>query len=252
MEGTTLDSLSLAEHQEGNRRENAIFLGGLFSAGGRIAFNVENQTKEVAGVVRKYAYAYPIVTINNDEVTVRKLVDMFGGKKSGPDSKGYYRWYVKSNEAVDVSQYLKKSCPTREEVIAAFELWEHSALEDRLQIARECNAGDSKRNEQVSSDAYMELVKDPMFLAGVFTARGLLYRRPTHNEGFKPPILQLSSENKALLNALKSEYTGAMTNPTRKTVTLSFGYEVTERLLAKVKEYPIIPFTPKFVEEDAA
>jgi hypothetical protein len=69
MEGTTLGSFSLAEHQEANRRENAIFLGGIFSAGGRIAFNVENQTKEVAGVVRNYAYAYPILTINNDEVT---------------------------------------------------------------------------------------------------------------------------------------------------------------------------------------
>ena len=69
------------EKQERERRDRAAFLGGIFAAGGRISFNIENQTRIVAGVERVYNYAYPIIKFSDENTDkMIKLKELFGGK----------------------------------------------------------------------------------------------------------------------------------------------------------------------------
>jgi hypothetical protein len=98
-----------------------------------MAINTEQSKKTVGGVAREYTYAYPVIAFNSDnESVINGLVEKFGGKKTKSGKFESYRWSLKSNDAVDLALSMKGAVPYREEAIAAFELWEHSDLEERL------------------------------------------------------------------------------------------------------------------------
>lgn len=58
-----------SEAKEANIQQLAPFLGGLFSIGGRMGFNTENQIKRLKAGETQYTYAYPVITYNDNRKT---------------------------------------------------------------------------------------------------------------------------------------------------------------------------------------
>jgi len=225
------------EQQEQERRDRAAFLGGIFAAGGRMAFNFKNQTKSHAGIERKYSYAYPVITFADaNSKKIDKLKEMFGGrvKVKHKDEKSF-TWYLQSGNTVEFARALLGFCPNREEMIMAFENWENVNVEEQLRVAK-----DFKNTEVPKAEDYKNLVRNPQFLAGVLTARGGLsnaFRRGSPRE----TVLFFSSTNKQLAMALKQEYGAGIMPVGEKSNQTTFGEAATTRILELIQDHLLVP-----------
>lgn len=168
---------------------------------------------------------------------------MFGGRTLAEKNVNSYRWYIKSEDAVELAVFIQDYSPSRAEAIAAFQNWINTEdLAERVVIAREFN--EAARTEQTSAlkEKYKDLVKNPLFVAGIFESRGLLFSRKRGDQTLDPVII-INSENVQLLEAIKEKYGGGISLATDNSRTLSIGREATKAVLQIITPHLISPIS---------
>lgn len=244
IEGKTTDQTAALEAKEQNAVRFAPFLGGFFSTGGRMGFNIENQKKRLKGSGEvQYTYAYPIISYNDNRKTkIERLRNLFGGRTLPPEGESH-RWYIKSEEAVELAISMKDYSPSRAETIAGFENWVHAEdLADRVTIAREVNQAIRTKQMRVHKGAYNDLVENPLFLAGVFESRGFLYNRSKGDHALEP-VIEINSENVQLLEAIKERYGGGISVATENSRCLTIGRAATRGILQSITPHLLSPLS---------
>ncbi|MBU3956675.1 hypothetical protein KKI19_00115, partial [Patescibacteria group bacterium] len=92
----------------------------------------------------------------------------------------------------------------------------------------------------VPIEEYRKLVAMPRFLAGVFEARGTLYKNIRSDNPFNSPILAIHSQNYNLLCAIKEKYGGGISNTLRKkdkSLTYVLGKHQSQKFLKEIRPY---------------
>ena len=229
----------------------APFLGGLFSAGGRVNLDIVNEvSKKVlkSGETRLYhkTVVHPVMMYNDSrESKIERLKEVFGGGTFGEKSSHTFRWYQHKKEAAKLAALMKNLCPSRLEAIIALQNWANTEdPEGQLVIARELREQTGGKPTPVPEEAYMPLVNNPSFMAGVFESRGLLYR-VKHENPTEGDSIAIASSNESLLNAIKNRWGGHIqrTNEKDRLITISrtgtrtFLQAITPYLLSSLSEY---------------
>lgn len=243
-----------SEIKEPDKMQPAPFLGGLFSAGGLMGFQIENHKRQLkGGEETQHIYAYPVITYNdNHEAKIDRLKGRFGGRKFGPErNTNSWKWHIKSDGAVELAVLMQGYAPSRAETIAAFQNWRDTEdLAERVMIARELNQAIRIKQISIPKEAYENLVKNPQFLAGVFASRGRLYHEKREDH-VSDPIIRMNSENAQLLEAIKERHGGSISPATDKSLLLTiakadasgFLQIITPYLLSPISEYQKIAAT---------
>lgn len=183
------------------------WLGGIFETGGWMRLYITHQTKKG----RKYTYAYPEIGLIDNSLDRLRNLKLCAGGNISHFSERSFRWYTVSEQAVWLAQLMVPYAPSREEIIIAFRNWEQaSSIDERLEIAMALRKSPLP---ELTSEDYVNLVRNPEFLAVVIDNRGCIYmakalEKSTDTHSWIYPKMSLYSTNRPLIEALQQTYGG--------------------------------------------
>lgn len=192
-----LENISIGDTEKERMEEYALFLTGIIEAGKGFDFDIYPD---------KISPSHSCS--DNRGNIIYTLKDLFGGRVRSSTKCNSLEWKIESETAVKMAEIVAPNSPLATEAIIAYKKWELTDnYAERLKIAQDYK--DKKRKGfQLKADDYLELVDNPMFLAGVFTRKGALYCRK--NRGGIPDkqnrFIGLSLKNKALREAIYLKY----------------------------------------------
>jgi len=176
-----------------------VHLAGMFEIAGGLRFI----RRRVGKGKKEHRVASPIMRISDNNVQgIDRLQQLLGGRTelANEESKA---WIIERSNAAELAIAMKPFAPSRRTIISAIKQWADfdELPEERIKIA-DSVAG--KYRDKVTAKNYAQLVKNPNFVAGVFDARGSI--STTARDNIINLRIVIASQNKALLEALKSHY----------------------------------------------
>lgn len=201
-ERSTQQNEALRKQQENIEMEidsRAIYLGGVFEAGGSMHFIINKFQQEG----RSYIYAHPQISFgDNNEERLRRFQSKFGGVVHNHSDKDSWQWTLARDKAIFLANAVQKYTPSHKEFIAATQTWNAYSSEEKLATAEESKREPHVRRRDVVQDpsTYIFLAKEPKFVAGVIDSRGSMFSN----------TINVISFNLALLKALKDAHGGAV------------------------------------------
>lgn len=194
-----LSRRGVPENKEGENRDIAPWLAGVFEAGGTISF-LMHKSKKKSG--REYTYATPIAALYDaDKERVEALQKLFGGGKYFRKRRNSWEWRVGGKAVEPIVSQIAPFSSSRREMVAAIQLWELSDTDERLEIGREMQHYD--RNADSSIEDYLRSMRLPSFVAGIIDCRGSF---STLKDRYQ--TVRVYNTNRALLEALKETFGG--------------------------------------------
>lgn len=173
-------------------RPSDQWASGFLEVGG--AFYFDTQFKNGNPIV------VPVISYtDNDLSRVYKLQQALGGTVNEGSSK----WSIRNLEAVSLAERIRPFAPARQHQIDNFSLAADLSHLERVELAEQHSR--SSRFIDVPVDEYYCLINDPNFLAGIYDSRGSL-ASTSDNE----PVIYISTQNKSVLDAIKSEFGGSV------------------------------------------
>lgn len=176
-----------------------LWFAGALEAGGTIGFAVNRSVKRDRVVIRSNVF---LVLYGLSELLANQLCREFGINKTKPTVNWQFR--LNGHRAAETIAELEPYVVSRKEVALAAKNWLQSDNEERVQIAKEMTG--YNRYNTGSPDDYQDLVRNPIFVAGVLDNRANIYSFT--EKGYVYPRVATQSLNKALLDALQNQYGG--------------------------------------------
>lgn len=176
-------------------KEYAPYLGAFFGVGGTI------------GTDPRCEHVRPFIKfLDNSEGRVARFKQSFGGSKREP-LPGHWLYYLGGERAVYLGALMKPFMPSRKSIMELFFNWDYLTPEERFQKALELKSHQDL--DKLEPDEYYYHLRRPLFLAGIVDGRGIPSLHKERNHDLSPRI-EVGSKNKAILWALKREFTGCV------------------------------------------
>lgn len=176
-----------------------LWFAGALEAGGTIGFAVNRSIKGDRIIIRSNVF---LVVRGINEALADQLCREFGINKTRPTVKWQFR--LNGRRAAETIAELEPYVVSRKEVALAAKNWLQSDNEGQVQIAEEMTG--YNRYNTGSPEDYQNLVRNPIFVAGVLDNRASIY--PFTEKGYVYPRVATQSLNKVLLDALQNQYGG--------------------------------------------
>ena len=188
-----------------NLTRYAPFFGGMYEVGGGMRIVTEHQKRTNKGRVYEYDYAIPYLTFGDgarEKVEWLKIALETGVIIEHGNS---FDWRLKSTNAILGVQSFRPFTPSRQPHAEIFQRWAKLDPYSRLQLVDDFSKIATESKHNVTPESYEELIRDPLFLAGVFWARAFHFTQRSTTEA-QP--LKINSLNRPLLQAIKATYGG--------------------------------------------
>lgn len=138
-----------------------IWLGGVFEAGGSMYFDIQTLKRG-----KRWIFSSPAVSFtDNRDQKISMFQQLVGGAIYAKSGSKSHELRVTGDTAVEIAHQMEHYSPRRKLVIAAFELW--GATDDKNEKFQIANDFRGKKPEYPPTDAYVDLVKMPEFVAGI-------------------------------------------------------------------------------------
>lgn len=222
----------------------APVLGGFFEAGGYMKMEIsliKRATK--SGGTTYLTTVTPIVGYSDsNKKKLLYLKSLFGGGIHKEKNKNSARWYIKSRKIIPLIETIQKYAPSWQTFIEEFYNWSVAEdVETKVEIAKGIKRMSNPQPRDVFPiEEYRKLINMPQFLAGVFEARGALYKYIRSDSPINLPTLAIHSQNYNLLRAIKEKYGGGISNTLRKkdkSLTYVLGKHQSQKFLKEIKPY---------------
>lgn len=201
----TPSEATVQEQREHETRSRAAWLGGLFETGGVMSITLSTQRTPT----QTYHYAIPSLGMSdNHGDRLETLKGLFGGSvyTTKKDTNSFL-WKLEGPRAAIMASIIKPYAPSRQEIIAAMELWQEATAEERRELAAEMKG--QNRFSGISLSDYHTLLDNPEFVAGVLDGRGYLTSSVGRNDRINPSF-QISTKNRTLIEALVDKFGGKL------------------------------------------
>ena len=219
-------------------------LGGFFEAGGYMKMEVRSYTRPAkSGGSIHLTSVTPIVGYSDsNNKKLLYLKSLFGGGIHKEKDKNSVRWYIKSRKITPLLEAIQRYAPSWQTFIEEFYNWSVAEdVETKVEIAKGINRmSNPQPRDRVSVEEYRKFVAIPQFLAGVFEARGALYKSIRPDNLLDSPIIAIHSQNYNLLRAIQEKYGGGINNTLRKrdrSLTYVLGKHQSQKFLEEIKPY---------------
>ena|SRR3989344_2058580 len=204
------------EKQIQNIGTNAPLIGAIFDASGHMSIELGYTRKKLAsGGVTRYSVVRAIMNYSDSrETKIYRLSTMFGGFVTPLPASNSWRWEIRGQKALYISDASGDYLPSRQKEYRAFRALEGASdTAERIEIAK--NWGSPEEEDTLPSiEDYLKLLLNPLFLTGVFEARGFLYYRRGRS-GLRDtdnPNIVIDTPRQPLLQALQSMFDGSFEN----------------------------------------
>lgn len=222
----------------------APILGGFFEAGGYMRIEVSHIKRPAkSGGTIYLTTVTPIVGYSDsNKKKLLYLKSLFGGGIHKEKKKKSARWYIKSRKIIPLIELIQPYAPSWKTYIEEFSDWSVAEdVESKVKIAEGIKRmSNPQPRDKVPVKEYRRLVSMPQFLAGVFEARGVLYKYIRPDSPINLPTLAIHSQNYNLLLAIKEKYGGGINNTLRKrnkALTYVLGKHQSQKFLEEIKPY---------------
>ncbi len=208
----TLPGLSLLNNEELKLKLVAPILAGMFEVSGGVRFETMVTRKNLTHTgPQEYEYSYPLVSYgDNDPKKTLRLRQLFGGScvRGSADT---WSWVMVGAKAFIVGRHIFDYSPSRKPILGGFEQWGSLDVRDRLTFVKEFNNSEGYL-AHVAAEDYKDLVKNPLFLVGVYIGRGVTSDSDDRRVQVIPEDgnfkIGFNSVNRPLLEAVTSLYPG--------------------------------------------
>lgn len=209
------------------------WLAGIMEVACYMGFHIRTQHKKTTD----YTYASPVINMgDNDLQRLQRLVLQAGGNIVSRWFQASHTWCVVGQDAVALAELVQRYVPSRWQLVEAFKLWEASgSTAERIEIATRFNndKAQGRSRAEVNVSQYSELVRNPLFLAGMVDARGGIHFVKPHW-----PQIEIGSTNESLLQSLQISYGGRFDRNRQTGQTrLRFKKDETIRLYRIVRDH---------------
>ena len=222
----------------------APVLGGFFEAGGfmRMEISLIKRVTKSGGTTYLTTVTPIVGYSDSNKKKLLYLKSLFGGGIHQEKNKNSARWYIKSRKLIPLIEVIQKYAPSWQTFIEEFYNWSVAEdVETKVEIAKGIKKmSDPQPRDRVPVKEYRKLVSMSQFLAGVFEARGALYKSIRPDNSLNSPILAIHSQNYNLLRTIKEKYGGGIGNTLRKrnkSLTYVLGKHQTQKFLKETKPY---------------
>ena len=219
-------------------------LGGFFEAGGfmRMEISLIKRVTKSGGTTYLTTVTPIVGYSDSNKKKLLYLKSLFGGGIHQEKNKNSARWYLKSRKLVPLIEAIQVYVPSWQTFIEEYNNW--SVAEDvstKIEIAERLKImSEPQPRDKVPIEEYRKLVAIPRFLAGIFEARGALYKNSRSDSPFNSPILTIHSQNYNLLCAVKEKYGGGISNILKKknkSLTYVLGKHQSKKFLKEIGPY---------------
>lgn len=179
-------------------QQEALWLAGVIEAGATVAIGIQRKTSPSG---HEDIRAYPFISIsdNANPQFRHELKSKLGGSVTGSE------WRLSGYKAAEIIAETEPYVHSRLEQVMAVRNWlEADTTEAKVKIAEDIKGHD--RYNDTSSEDYVDLINRPAFVAGVIDNRGSIY--PHIDKNYVYPRIEITSKNKALLDALAKKFKG--------------------------------------------
>jgi hypothetical protein len=199
-------------HQERALAQHALWLAGLFEAGGSMGYSIYRGP----GAQQHASNARASIGFQDrEEERIRPLL-RFGGtlQRAGETASSAWQWKLSGRQAIRLATAIAPSTPSRRPFMQIALRWEAMTIDERVQAIEAFQADWQGRWKHQLADPsafdYTCLVQQPAFVAGVIDHRGSLLVDFTQErpQPLPIPVLVVSTPNRSLLAALQQQYGG--------------------------------------------
>lgn len=227
--GRLLEAPNPTVSKEQFLRTKALYLAGIFEAGGGISLSVGTfSTKDGSG--HNHSARAAIYFNDENSEAIKSIAGMFGGSASPiKEDRPKNRWVVSDTEKIlpILEQIYPYALSRRKEIKIFQNCMGANPDGGKLRFAEDFVRYVRQEKQYPDKEAYGKLLDEPAFLAGVYDARGHFYPTPS-SDTFS--CVQIGSLNRPLILAMREKFGGS-------TVTIAEKKEHERLTLTRVDGY---------------
>lgn len=214
-----------------------MWFAGLIEAGGTVDLKIgTKQNNEI--------YLIPRIRMQDDDPG--RLAILFESVKRAYRFRKINHWTLDKDSveisgmyAMDFAVAARPFAPSRDFVLQCFLEWATGYLQTDILLAEKYQKHPNPSRLAIPTEQYLEKLKNPYFLAGVFDSRGIYSNTPrADNLGKSRRMLRLRTKNKNLLEAL-CIHTGVQISKPTQTGSREFRVSGTkcEEILSPIEKH---------------